>query len=65
MTEPFRLAGVYSVLPTAFHDDGRLDLDGTASLVVQILGTATLEDNVAAKEAWTAITERFAATLAT
>lgn len=33
MTEPFRLAGVYSVLPTAFHDDGRLDLDGTASLV--------------------------------
>jgi hypothetical protein len=38
--------------------------DGTASLVVQIIGTATLEDNLAAKEAWTAITERFAATLA-
>ena len=33
MTEPFRLAGVYSVLPTVFHDDGRLDLDGTASVV--------------------------------
>jgi len=38
--------------------------DGTASLVVQIIGTATLDDNVGAKEAWTAITERFAATLA-
>ena len=37
--------------------------DGTASLVVQIIGTATLDDNVAAKETWTAITERFAATL--
>jgi hypothetical protein len=37
--------------------------DGTASLVVQIIGTATLDDNVEAKEAWTAITERFAATL--
>ena len=37
--------------------------DGTASLVVQVLGTATLEDNVEAKEAWTAITERFAATI--
>jgi hypothetical protein len=37
--------------------------DGTASLVVQILGTATLEDNLAAKDAWTAVTERFAATL--
>lgn len=33
MTEPFRLAGVCSVLPTVFHDDGRLDLDGTASVV--------------------------------
>ena len=38
--------------------------DGTASLIVQIIGTATLDDNVAAKETWTAITERFAATLA-
>ena len=38
--------------------------DGTASLIVQILGTATLEDNVEAKEAWTSITARFAATLA-
>ena len=28
LTEPFRLAGVFSVLPTAFHDDGALDLDG-------------------------------------
>lgn len=37
--------------------------DGTASLVVQILGTATLEDNVEAKEAWLAIIERFAAAL--
>ncbi len=33
MTEPFRLAGVYSVLPTAFHEGGALDLDGTAELV--------------------------------
>jgi 4-hydroxy-tetrahydrodipicolinate synthase len=33
LTEPFRLEGVYSVLPTAFHDDGGLDLDGTAALV--------------------------------
>jgi hypothetical protein len=38
--------------------------DERASLVVQIIGTATLDDNVAAKETWTAITERFAATLA-
>ena len=37
--------------------------DGTASLVVQILGTATLDDNVEAKKNWTAITARFAATL--
>ena len=37
--------------------------DGTASLVVQIIGTASLDDNVAAKETWIAITERFAATL--
>jgi 4-hydroxy-tetrahydrodipicolinate synthase len=28
-----RLEGVFSVLPTAFHDDGGLDLDGTAALV--------------------------------
>lgn len=33
MTERFRLDGVYSVLPTAFRDDGGLDLDGTAALV--------------------------------
>ncbi len=33
MSEPFRLEGVFSVLPTAFHDDGDLDLDGTANLV--------------------------------
>jgi len=28
-----RLQGVFSVLPTAFHDDDSLDLDGTAALV--------------------------------
>jgi 4-hydroxy-tetrahydrodipicolinate synthase len=33
LIEPFRLGGVFSVLPTAFHEDGRLDLDGTANLV--------------------------------
>jgi 4-hydroxy-tetrahydrodipicolinate synthase len=33
LTEPFRLEGVFSVLPTAFHDDGSLDLAGTAALV--------------------------------
>ena len=38
--------------------------DGTASLVVQVIGTASLDDNVEAKEAWTAITTRFEATLA-
>jgi 4-hydroxy-tetrahydrodipicolinate synthase len=27
-----RLEGVFSVLPTAFHDDGALDLDGTRAL---------------------------------
>lgn len=32
MTESLRLEGVFSVLPTAFHDDGRLDLAGTAAL---------------------------------
>ena len=32
MTEPFRLDGVFGVLPTAFHHDGRLDLDGTTAL---------------------------------
>lgn len=42
MTAAFRLAGVFSVLPTAFHDDGRLDLDGTAALV-----RATCEAGVA------------------
>lgn len=36
MTEPFRLEGVFSVLPTAFHDDGTLDLAGTTALVVAI-----------------------------
>jgi 4-hydroxy-tetrahydrodipicolinate synthase len=29
----FRLRGVFSVLPTAFHDDGALDEDGTRALV--------------------------------
>jgi hypothetical protein len=38
--------------------------DGTASLVVQVIGTASLEDNTEAKDAWTAITARFAMTLA-
>jgi hypothetical protein len=38
--------------------------DGTASLVVQINGTATLEDNVEAKDIWSAITARFAGTIA-
>ena len=38
--------------------------DGTASLVVQIIGTATLEDNLEARETWTAVTTRFEATLA-
>ena len=32
MASTFRLEGVFSVLPTAFHDDGALDLDGTAAL---------------------------------
>lgn len=33
MASTFRLEGVFSVLPTAFHDDGGLDLEGTAALV--------------------------------
>lgn len=33
MSQPFKLDGVFSVLPTAFHDDGALDLEGTAALV--------------------------------
>ena len=33
MTEPLRLEGVFGVLPTAFHEDGALDLDGTMALV--------------------------------
>ena len=33
MTEPFRLDGVFGVLPTAFHEDGALDLEGTRALV--------------------------------
>jgi 4-hydroxy-tetrahydrodipicolinate synthase len=33
VTGPFRLAGAFGVLPTAFHEDGSLDLDGTAALV--------------------------------
>ena len=37
--------------------------DATASLVVQVIGTATLDDNVEAKETWAAITARFAATI--
>ena len=32
MTGSFRLTGVYSVLPTAFRDDGSLDPAGTAAL---------------------------------
>lgn len=32
MSAPFRLDGVFTVLPTAFRDDGRLDLVGTAAL---------------------------------
>ena len=33
MSSPFRLDGVFTVLPTAFRDDGALDLAGTAALV--------------------------------
>lgn len=33
MIEPFRLVGVFNVLPTPFHDDGRLDLPGVGALV--------------------------------
>jgi 4-hydroxy-tetrahydrodipicolinate synthase len=33
VTGPFRLEGVFGVLPTAFHQDGALDLDGTGALV--------------------------------
>ena len=33
MAPDLRLEGVFSVLPTAFHDDTSLDLDGTAALV--------------------------------
>lgn len=33
MSESFELAGVFSVLPTAFRGDGELDLDGTSALV--------------------------------
>lgn len=33
MTGPFRLDGVFTVLPTAFRDDGALDLAGTGALV--------------------------------
>jgi 4-hydroxy-tetrahydrodipicolinate synthase len=33
LSEPFTLAGVFSVLPTAFRGDGALDLDGTSALV--------------------------------
>jgi 4-hydroxy-tetrahydrodipicolinate synthase len=32
VTEAFRLEGVFSVLPTAFDDDGALDLAGTAAV---------------------------------
>ena len=32
-TGEFRLAGVFSVLPTAFHEDGSLDVDGTRAIV--------------------------------
>jgi 4-hydroxy-tetrahydrodipicolinate synthase len=33
VSEPFRLEGVFGVLPTAFHDDGALDLAGVGALV--------------------------------
>jgi 4-hydroxy-tetrahydrodipicolinate synthase len=33
VTRPFTLAGVISVLPTAFHDDGSLDISGIRALV--------------------------------
>ena len=33
MTGSLRLEGVFGVLPTAFHADGALDLDGTGALV--------------------------------
>jgi 4-hydroxy-tetrahydrodipicolinate synthase len=33
VTDRFRLEGVFNVLPTAFHDDGRLDLPGISALV--------------------------------
>jgi 4-hydroxy-tetrahydrodipicolinate synthase len=33
VSSPFRLDGVFTVLPTAFRDDGGLDLSGTAALV--------------------------------
>jgi 4-hydroxy-tetrahydrodipicolinate synthase len=33
LRDGFRLQGVFTVLPTAFHDDGALDLAGLASLV--------------------------------
>jgi 4-hydroxy-tetrahydrodipicolinate synthase len=32
MSSTLRLEGVFSVLPTAFHDDARLDLEGTDAL---------------------------------
>jgi 4-hydroxy-tetrahydrodipicolinate synthase len=32
LSSPFRLEGVFTVLPTAFHDDGALDLPGTAAV---------------------------------
>jgi 4-hydroxy-tetrahydrodipicolinate synthase len=38
----FRLAGVFSVLPTAFHEDGSLDVDGTRAIV-----RATIDAGVA------------------
>ena len=34
MSAPFRLEGVFTVLPTAFHGDGGLDLAGTAALAL-------------------------------
>ncbi|HET9347246.1 MAG TPA: hypothetical protein VFO05_16255 [Candidatus Limnocylindrales bacterium] len=35
--------------------------DGSAALIVQVLGTATLEDNDAARRTWTMTVDRFAA----
>jgi hypothetical protein len=48
---------------TAITVIGEPKKGGTASLVVQHIGSATPERNLEAKEAWAAITARFAATI--